>query len=62
MARIYVIYDPNDRVKPMTDEQEKARGISQALLELPAFETPDDVKNAATKLVEMLMEKVMKVP
>ena len=55
MARLHVLFDPNDKVLN-NPEIEKALGIKSAVLTVPEEVRSVDIYNLAKKLAEMLLE------
>lgn len=55
MARLHVLFDPNDKVMN-NPEIEKALGIKSAVLTVPQEVRSVDIYNLAKKLAEMLLE------
>lgn len=58
MAKLLIIYDPNDRIRA-PDEQEKHHlGLKEAILAVPDDLEGTDIYAIARKLAELLLEQL----
>ncbi len=58
MARLMVIYDPNDRISGLPPDTLKHLGVKEAVLSIPEDLEGNDIYALARKLSELLLEQL----
>jgi hypothetical protein len=59
MARIMVIYDPNNRIRGLSPDTLKRLGVKEAVLSLAEDDpTLEEIQTAAGKLIALLVEQL----
>ena len=58
MARLIVVFDPNDRISGIPVEEMKRLGVKEASLSIPENLEGNDIYAIAKKLSELLLEQL----
>jgi hypothetical protein len=58
VPRLFVIYDPKDRLSGLNPEQMKRMGAKEAILTIGESSTPLEISETARQLAELLLSNL----